>query len=946
VTFTIYYRIDAGESYYFPIGSYIVNIYKNISNVWNANTINFNTDNIQNSSINNEIIYIGSKDDVIKRVKIDILVDFEDGFDYDKELNLKVDHLLGVQASSNLIKIYNGRITTLDVYLNDITISSPDDMENFYQLEYKLFNADGIEITDEEILNNIKVTVRSIKTRISVYYGSEECDIYKTFKILNITEYSDGSKTEYPIKVTIGQTYVVGAYYAERIIDAKFDTQHVELSTGQSVSLLAKNSTITSVNHSFVLNMRHISDNIPYELKDIAENTITFSIGTVTGNSVGYLRVTPLTAKYSDNKEYVYDYIFLAMGAPNDAVTVVLDFVITVDGSTSATIPITFVISNDYKGLVKKNTDGTDNSDLNRNRILATSTQMSDNVYTFATAGAAKADYDFLFIEHSNIIEGAVTGNVIPYFAITVDNEGQSYIRKREQTEHSMDLVFSFIRCEFGNVNIDLTFRDDFGYTFVYYITLVASYNPVYLTTSAIIYEQDGLVITNEADMDTSSNLLRVKFEKADETFASIDATTPSVEISEVKFAFTVVRGSGASITTENKLITSTDNVNKHIVLNNRVSGKYSFTINILPDDFYSTNETEIKGKLSIVFVYKGISKEISVDVIVKQLYSLKTVDDTVYVRDGVAFSLIDIVEVINNKNSVKVGEKTITNEDTAYIKYSLTRKDGTEFTIDGCEEVGLSLGIQAYNRNSGKYTTMALSEVGSKTISYTSLQGLFGSEVSIANCDFRLVFWDPEGNINQIKKEVKSGVFESYTIRAGDDNGASTEVKFYAYYPKDKGGDLITDQPMYLQSTAASVVVDGAEYFLEYSENLNKNNYYTFSIQSGYIIKDQILTIGLRKITNYTSSNINVYFQNGTSGYKTLVINCDTDETRKISLCEYGIITSGRYTDFYTGIIDPTGKKIIVVNGMSEDDRAKLKDISFNEVKVDGTLATLQKYA
>ena len=76
------------------------------------------------------------------------------------------------------------------------------------------------------------------------------------------------------------------------------------------------------------------------------------------------------------------------------------------------------------------------------------------------------------------------------------------------------------------------------------------------------------------------------------------------------------------------------------------------------------------------------------------------------------------------------------------------------------------------------------------------------------------------------------------------------------------------------------------------------------------------------------------------------MVINCDTDETRKISLCEYGIITSGRYTDFYTGIIDPTGKNIIVVNGMSEDDRAKLKDISFNEVKVDGTLATLQKYA
>ena len=56
---------------------------------------------------------------------------------------------------------------------------------------------------------------------------------------------------------------------------------------------------------------------------------------------------------------------------------------------------------------------------------------------------------------------------------------------------------------------------------------------------------------------------------------------------------------------------------------------------------------------------------------IVKSLYTIKTIDDVVYVRDGVPFDLLDVVEVVANKSSsiLQSESQSLSNESTSFSR-------------------------------------------------------------------------------------------------------------------------------------------------------------------------------------------------------------------------------------------------------------------------------------
>ena len=917
IIFIVYYKITSKVDHsdnFFPVASYTVKAFNNIANVWTTKTLNFNTNETQNSENNIETIYVGTQDDIIRSIKVKVRMNVTDDYvapEDNQKLYIKITSLFGtpVETEKQLFEAF--RECTYQVFLSDIDISRNIE-DDFYQLEYSIVDENGDSIQNEsELKATINVEVLDITTRISLNYYNETVDIYKLFNLINTQGFS-GTQEEsaYPILVLDKQ---IGVYFAQRVVDIKFDTNEIALSTGQSVNLLSNNNSVIDTskyfNHSYLLNMSHESTGVFYTAQEIIKNSVEYTITNVENNDASYLRITPLIQTI-DSVGYVCDYLFFAMGAPNESVTVKVTLSIKISG-TELEQTFIFTISNDYKNLSLKNSDNTDNSQTNRNRIYALSDVMSNNSYTFATAGGKTLGDDFVFIEHTNKIEGAVEGNIASFFNVTLDNGGSSHIAK---VANVTDLIFLFNKIEFGNENIDLIFTDEYGYTFNYYITLLANYNPVYTGATITVFEQDTMFITDKTDnTDSSMTYIKIRLDKVEEIISDLSLIN-NINI-QVSYQFTLSNSDTITINEE-------DN-NSPLVRNINIIG-----FDLLPDSYFEGN-TQISGTLLIKLSYSSRMITLNVPLVVKQRYTIKTVDDVIYVRDDIPFNLLDIIDVVDNKTSVKVGERSLTKDDSLKLNYQITKNGGSDIynidnmPLDESTDFSISLGIRAINKNTTKSVTMPINAVD-KNLSFTSLQDLFGIE-SINNYEFRLVYWDALGNINEIQSNnntfILSSLYEEFK---------NISITFYA---QKFEGKVMT------YSTSLLTEFNGTTGLTQ-----DKNDFITLTITEAIIIKDQILKIGTRKITNSDdSSYISVSFNNG----KFLGINCDKNETMVISLCEKGIITSGNYTDFYTGKVTVYNEvtdafeQHTVINGMLIEHIAKLKDIKFEEIYIDNNKIT-----
>ena len=386
------------------------------------------------------------------------------------------------------------------------------------EIDYRLYTKqeDGTEIDlTEDQKFNLEFTIRS---RITLSYLNvvdslgktqpEEIDFFKAYNVLdvasinlNVTTLNNTETTEsiqeQAIKIK-NETTALSTYYVDYKFDVDFETTEISLSTGQSTSVINNTIALQDKNYLSSFNMKRISSGAYYKENDFSKNGLYLSIDSSTISNkftdasyagsltTGYLRINQVESILNDG--VVYDYTFLAMGAPKEtSVTVTLKLTVNYDNIKKDFV-FTFVVSNDYEEEYLRNQDNTLNTATNRNYIRMTNQNIS-----FATIGSVTKQDNFIYIAHKNDITGGQKGNVAPYFSIRYD-QGAEFI---EKLVNATDLIFRFVDVEIGNVNIDMVFTDAYGYTFTYYLTIVAKYNPIYNGGDLSIFEQDTVQIIN-----------------------------------------------------------------------------------------------------------------------------------------------------------------------------------------------------------------------------------------------------------------------------------------------------------------------------------------------------------------------------------------------------------------------------------------------------------------
>lgn len=903
VRFTVYLKI---EGQYFEIGYYLAQISNNLSNVWSVNKYNFNATS-PNDSNNPEQIYLGSDDKINKTVRLNIKISSSIA-DTSKRYYLGIKELFGISVNqSSYSYIANNATSTVDIYLGAIDFDKlqSQPFNEDITLGFSIYDENGEEINDESIKNAVKYQIISLQTRIELKYHNVVCDIDKLYKITNLSTITFSAQDNSKIKAgkfiinseNAESEIVIDSYYVNEILDVTFETTTFEVSTGNKVNLIQSEA---SKYDNMSAALKRISSHIYYTTQDFGNNESEISIElhdineyldenrtTLIEPKKGFLRVTPIAS--SDGNKNL-DFIILAMGAPNEPVYVDVTFTIKI-GNDSDDFTIKFKVSADYQNLSLLNTDLSENSESNPCTITALNDNNLQNYKTFAILSDLSLGDNLIYIEHANEIEGVV-GNIIPLFKVAPDRDFDDNGYDKIHRLNDKNLTFCFDKVSFGNVKIRLIFEDDYGYTFDYYITILAIYNPVYNSGTLTFFEEDTLEIVNSASSSSGQStnvVLPINFEKTIDSNISMS----SVSIKSVSFL------EASSKTYIDNFVNKINNTNLSITIN---------SLDIL------SSEIQIEGTLKIELSYMNSTVILSIPSVVKALYTIKTIDDKVYVRDGVAFDMLDVIEVIDNKSStIKIGERTLEKSDSAKVGYTLPNN----MNFNKNEQFNVTFGLRARNKTTEKILSEraigdAISNNKQGTI-YGGLQDIF-EITSIENYTFQLIMWDALGQLKEIKVD-SSNVYITTQLQ-------QVSIKFSKYKLVN------SDELYYLADTMEQIQINDDIYqktsgSIEYSVTLDLQ-----------LIKDQILKIGLRKIQNYDSNDITLYFENG----KTLTINSDSLANKTISLVENGIIESGEYTSLLTKMMQTqSGSAIYINNGLSQDDIMKLKDIHLSLVSEAG---------
>ena len=902
VTLTIYIKI---EDNYFAVGEYLVKICKDITDVWSIKTYNFNQSG-ENSSVNPEQIFIGSSDNVTSTVKVDI--NMISNLDTSKKYYFEIISLFETTVTqSERILAVNGS-TTVTLYLSATNALVEQKFNQDIVSGFYLYEGDS-QVTDEEVLKLFKFQVTGVNTRIKLYYNSIECGIDKLYTVTNLNSLSyDEEKNNYEIAIASGNR-ILGYYFSKQLIDVEFTQYTFDVQTGDKVNLVYGNG------YELTAGLKRRSDGTYYsasDLKDGSDSSKQFTIEQI--GDIEYTGEDTKTKNYMliSQTEYssrIIDYIMLAMGAPNTSVTASVKFKITINDN-SEEFTLVFTISNDYgSSLSTLNGDGSQNSESNPFVVTATSDNRLYNSLTFATCGNEVVDNEYIFIQHTGTVSEGLTGNLAPLFGITLDSSYDTqHIYKSESTD---SLIFQFDKVKFGNKTYHLIFSDEYGYTFEYYIMLNATYDASYKQGTIQAFENKEVIVTSTTKVETGSSV------KIPITFTN-DIDIDKIEILNLSFVYT----------------DSNNNAQTKII--STITGR-KFTTPYLSD---LQEKAQVSGRLEIELMYDDDKTEtitFKINFVIKPQYTIKTLDEDVYVRDGVAFDVLDVVEVVSNENpTVIVGERYLEKTESAKIKLT-TNFDSIKAQLgDNADEyIIASIGLSAKNSATGKLISeQSLKEIpltGTNTI-YSNLYDTF-EITSTENLTFELLLYDTSGNKHYIV-DSKGETLTLQTLGLYNSEGKITEdisIDFYkyTYIAGDKEYSIYLSE--YSNSNGSSTIeVDGHTYTKE-----DKAIGQLVISKDSQIIKDQVLKIGVSDIRKYGQNTVSVYFSNN----EVLNVECNTVENKVISLMENGIITSGNYTELATMVTDKT----YINNGLSQESLKMLKDFDITEV-TDGNSSKLSE--
>ena len=926
IVFGIHFKVD--DDTFTVLGSYNLLLCQT-NDVFTAIMSNYN--NIGVNEIGRpEAIYIGNnsygvKDNVMTRIKVSIKIPTNAVIQ--KDLHIIITKIGGIEVVCLPASFGNGssgETFTLNTFIDSDTIGRMTSSTVEYSIYEQVDEDNTIECNLYDTFGNVVEPTFTPSSRISLVYkaltsvnssseqiSSEVVDFFKMYNVLNIDEINisesdiENSEETFKKDVKLGEIYL-GKYYIDYKFDIQFETQYVSLSTGESTTLLRNSDSISSNYYRSLFNMKRLSDGTYYKKEDFANDGLKFDyvesvLSVYTSNpqtpapAYGYLSMTPVI---SDGNLF-YDYIFLAMGSPKeDSITVTLKVVVKY-GSTTKKFDMTFVVRHDYENEYLRNSNDTVNRQTDRNKLLA------GESYIFAIAGSTNQLENFVYITHSNKTMDIYSGNVASFFSIIFDNDGRDYVEGYTYNSN-YDLSIQLKNLYFGNVNLDIVFRDAYGYQFTYYVQIVAKYNPTYDAGSKDIYERDVVKVINSTDAQGQGFVnLPISIDKQDGEndllVRDIDSITLEFIPNEKWKNGRMEKNTYSIPNLFTPRVETTED-------NNRI-----FETSYIKEEWFKIGETQegdniytqdIAGKLIIHFAvingYQNYSTKIVIDAILKERYSLRT-STTPYVRDDVPFSLVDIVDVVDNKSSITIGDRSLRNVKSIYLEYSvISENEGpieNPFDSDNNFSNNFSLSIKALNKNKGTETTK---QIADKSGSYISLLSLFDIESvdMLKNYSFKMHY------------DISNDVVDSSPY------GWTTNIRSEAEYREE--------QTHLERSVTIAEKIKAQEGGGPTPEPSFR---YTFTISVCYISDDQELSLAVQKVDNL--SEVKVKLISTTSGNVRFVhVPATKTEIKTISLRTEGLINNVTDTSYelYTSA-DRT-----VIRGIENEELLRLKGIIFDD--------------
>lgn len=911
---------DGAEAIPVSLGTYNLVIDKSMG-VFTAKGTNFNgasSVDTTNKVGNPENIYIGTNDNVMYKVYVDIAIPSDAIITSNKYIAISQ---IGGQSVAEQVEVSfgqgsAGQTLTAAVYLTQSTFMHSGMNDN----DYKIYDRDtGTQIDLKNARDEIVKPTFSFRSRIKLTYrtyvttdgvnlqtSSEVVDFFKMYKVLDIDSLnvndsaieSEELFTQEIILKALNNTKL-GEYLVNYRFDVAFETTHVELEAGESTTILKDSPRNTRDYYYSLLNIKRISSSYYYVDGDFGSenglNIVSVSIDEQYYTSdenkdnrdelcenLGYLLMSPVTNDNSKN----LDYIFLAMGAPDfDSITTKVRITIGYKNAKKDFV-ITFVVSNDYQNEYLRNQDGSLNNQIARSRLAAGLT------YTLAITNSTEMIQNFVYIKHGNPTEDIYVGNVASFFTPIIENAGNSYANIVYGSNGELQLRIDEVM--FGNANLDIVFRDSYGYEFTYYVTVIAKYNPVYQQGDVTIFELDTVGVVKYGTTTDANVLLPITIEKREAEYAEIDnQVSISLEFTKNKSA-TPIQNTFTELTT-----------NKYKV---NYINQDEFLVSGSEEDGDAVYQEYLDGIISIRLTYSGSTNPvvIKVNTRLREKYSIRSTANP-YVRDGVQFSILDIIDVYDNKQEVAIGERSLTNVQAIYFEYEL--KEGTSdvtntMLLDESNNFSnnITIGIKATNKNTG---VEVYRPITNKSGSYITIQDLFEDIDSIQNYKFSFYKFTDES----IESINDSGTWSQAILTERDYNDDSKTT--------------------WLDSTTG---IDGGvlKPYIGFQVRVNGElKYYYFRIKKACIVEDQIFSIALRPLTENTKIDVTLY--NNTFGStKTFSVYADSNTENK-AVQTYSLRTLGFANNDYT--IDYslyTNQARTIIRGLSNTDLLRLKGAKF----------------
>ncbi len=952
IQFGLYYQIINETTTYVPVGVYNVVV---LNNVYEMTGYNFNAPDAINSLNNLENIYIGTDDDILTRINLTFTVPTDAVLTTTKYL--KVTQINGINAESSLVTLTEGMqgdeisvlVNLLDLNVADMSafVSSDAGVQwSVYEigLDDQLIDSNLTNGQNVPIQSNISVTLES---RIQLSYrtvtnfnaqgesattASQNIEFFKQYGLLSGTDCtleSEDITEERTIQkiiyinsrngASVADGALVGTYYVDYGFDIEFEQTEVSLTAGQNTSVL-HNGTSANSNYLSLLNMKRSSDGSYYTKDDFSADGLNLSIDgdTVTfkatnsdyqnliNSGTSYLRYTQ-----SENEECIYDFNFMAQGSPRET-SVTTTLVLTVNyGTISKEFQFTFIVSHDYENETLRNSDGTPNSEVHRNYIRDYNFV---SYIEFAVWGSKAPNENFIYIEHKNENQNQ-DGNVAPMFNVTYD-QGNEYISQYPQSSTYYNLSFRFSDIMFGNKNVDIVLTDAYGYTIRYYVTIVAQYNIEFRTSSISAFENDTIGLVDQSSIASNyDHTIFVTFTKRDSGLANYEVA----DLNNWKATLTYED----STETQQKLVYDLESINN----------QFYFDVGFIDTSNFTNGR--ITGTLTLsATTVDNYNVSVSIPITIRERYSL-TSSTTPYVRDGVAFSLLDVIDVVDNSQNFVVGERSITNSYTIYIDFTIKDEKGSIVSLADVANV-LSLRIRAHNVQTSEdfYATVPYDS----STKYLSVTDLFGFE-DISNYQFRIGYTVTEHEYDSEHTITHSTTTNSdfyYT------NSLATQSIYDLSYETDSGykgsSTLVTFKNSYYNEES------GIEFPEDGSDNKPKWPNYTLQVNECYIVEDQTLTIGLRQLDN--NSQIKVYFVNqaDSTDVRQATLSADKNTVATYSLSELGVIDTSRGEK----VTLQTNAEKTIIDGLLVTQWADLKGVQFANSGNDDELSdsySMRKY-